>query len=216
MSDFDLSRFQQLPVMGIVRGVTQDSLDGTLNALIDGGLRHVEITLNTENALGLIETAAKKYSTSVCIGAGTVLNLGQAKRAVEAGANFIVAPTLNEEVAAYCRENAVAYFPGALTPSEIENAANAGAVMVKVFPAQQMGAEYFKVVKGPLENIKLLAVGGVNHKNVSDYLAAGADGVALGGSIISISRMENKEFSAVRNDVEEFLLAMNNFYSKMR
>lgn len=201
--------------MGILRGVTEDSLTGVLDAMIAGGLRFAEVTLNTPNAPRLIEQADKLYSSSMCLGAGTVLSIDDARIAADSGAQFIVAPTLNEEVAAFCKEQNLAYFPGALTPTEIEKAWNAGAVMVKVFPASQMGPNYFKIIKGPFQDIRLMAVGGINPENVSDYLSAGADAVALGGSILSPSRMREKSFSLIQNEIEVFLLALRSFYSKI-
>jgi 2-dehydro-3-deoxyphosphogluconate aldolase/(4S)-4-hydroxy-2-oxoglutarate aldolase len=211
--NFDLDRFQEEPALGIIRGVKEESLEGVLEAMISGGLLFAEVTLNTPNASSLIEKAAKLYSDSICLGAGTVLSLADAQMAAESGAQFIVSPTLNEEVAVFCKANNLAYFPGALTPTEIEKAWHAGATMVKVFPASQMGSSYFRTIKGPFQNIPLMAVGGINSKNISDYLSAGADAVALGGSIISLSRMKEKKYSLIQKDIEVFLLAVRKFYS---
>jgi 2-dehydro-3-deoxyphosphogluconate aldolase / (4S)-4-hydroxy-2-oxoglutarate aldolase len=211
--NFDLDRFQEEPALGIIRGVKEESLEGVLEAMISGGLLFAEVTLNTPNASSLIEKAAKLYSDSICLGAGTVLSLADAQMAAESGAQFIVSPTLNEEVAVFCKANNLAYFPGALTPTEIEKAWHAGATMVKVFPASQMGSSYFRTIKGPFQNIPLMAVGGINPKNISDYLSAGADAVALGGSIISLSRMKEKKYSLIQKDIEVFLLAVRKFYS---
>lgn len=212
---FDLARFQEEPVLGILRGVTEESLNGVLSAVISGGLRFVEVTLNTPSALSLIETAVKTFSDSLCIGAGTVLSLTDAENAAKAGAQFIVGPTLNEDVAEFCQQQGLAYFPGALTPSEIEKAWNAGATMVKVFPASQMGPGYFSAIKGPFENIRLMAVGGVGPGNISDYFLAGVDAVALGGSILSPSRMREKNFSIIQKEIEGFLLAVRKIYSNI-
>ena len=213
--NFDIVRFQKEPVLGILRGITEESFAGVMSALISAGLRFVEVTLNTPNALSLIEKGSKSFSSSLCIGAGTVLSLEDAQKAVTAGAQFIVAPTLNEDVAEFCKRQNLAYFPGALTPTEIEKAWNAGATMVKVFPASQMGPGYFSVIKGPFEKIRLMAVGGIGPNNISDYFSAGADAVALGGSILSPSRMRNKEFPLIQKEIEVFLLAVRKFYSSI-
>jgi len=212
---FDLAQFQEEPVLGIIRGVTEETLYEVLSTVISAGLRFVEVTLNTPNAPRLIEEASKSFSNSLCIGAGTVTSCADAQSAVNAGAQFIVAPTLNEDVAEFCKQQGLAYFPGALTPTEIEKAWNAGATMVKVFPASQMGPEYFRVIKGPFEKVLLMAVGGIGPRNISDYLSAGADAVALGGSILSPSRMRNKEFTLIKKEIEVFLLAVRNFYSNI-
>ena len=212
---FDLSSFQKEPVVGIIRGVAEENLSDVMSTVISAGLRFVEVTLNTPNALHLIQKASKIFSNQICIGAGTVVTLAEAQLAVNSGAQFIVSPTLNVEVAEFCRQKSLAYFPGALTPTEIEKAWNAGATMVKVFPASHMGPEYFRVIKGPFEKIRLMAVGGVGPKNISDYLSSGADAVALGGSILSPARMRNKEFSLIKKEIEVFLLAVRKFYSNI-
>jgi 2-dehydro-3-deoxyphosphogluconate aldolase/(4S)-4-hydroxy-2-oxoglutarate aldolase len=201
--------------MGILRGVTEDSLDGVLETAISAGLKFLEITWNTPRADFLLYKAVQKYSDQISLGAGTIRSVEDAQKALDSGARFLVSPGLNENVAAYCRDKNIAYFPGALTPTEIENAWNLGAVMVKVFPSSQFGPEYFKLLKGPLQDVKLMAVGGVGAGNVLQYLQSGADAVALGGSIFSVKRMENKEFLAIRKDIEEFLLAVRSFYSKI-
>ena len=215
MTGFDLALFEKVPVLGIIRGIDENSLPSVLEAAFLGGLRFLEITLNTTGAYLLIKKAVEQYP-KFCIGAGTVLSTKAAMKAVEAGAKFIVSPNLNEKLAEYCDKAKLAYFPGALTPTEIEKAWSLGATMVKVFPASQMGPNYFKILKGPYEHIKLLAVGGVCSYNVSDYLSAGASAVALGGSIFTLKRMANQECFSIQKDIEEFMLAVNKNYSNIR
>ena len=210
---FNLSRFKDSPVLGIIRGVPKDSIQGVLDACVAGGLKFVELTLNTERALSLIESASQQFSEDLCVGAGTVLSLTDVKLAVNAGAQFIVAPTLNIDVATYCVENEIAYFPGALTPSEIEKAWEAGATMVKVFPASQMGASYFDTVRGPFNELLLMAVGGVDSTNAVEYLKAGASAVAIGGSVFTISRMKNKEFGSIETAITDFVSTVETFHS---
>jgi 2-dehydro-3-deoxyphosphogluconate aldolase / (4S)-4-hydroxy-2-oxoglutarate aldolase len=211
---FDLQRFKLAPVIGILRGVKEESLWGVAEASIFGGLRFLEITLNTQDSFHLIKKATEQHS-ELSIGAGTVLCKEDAKKAFDSGAQFIVAPDFEEEVAAFCAENKLAYFPGALTPTEIQRAWKSGATMVKVFPASQMGPDYFKQVKGPFNKVKLMAVGGVNPGNIKKYLGAGADAVALGSSIYSVERMENGRFADIQKDIEEFMFEVKSFYSKI-
>lgn len=214
--EFDLSRFEREPVLGIIRGVTMESLSGVMEAAISAGLRFLEITLNTPSALRLIEVSVRDYSDSLCIGAGTVLSAADAKNAVSAGARFLVSPSVIDEVSACCRENSWAYFPGALTPTEVERAWKGGAVMVKVFPASQMGPEYFNLLRGPFPNIPLIAVGGIDPQNLVNYFQEGASAVALGGSVFSEERMRKKQFHLIQKDIEDFLLAVRAFYSKIQ
>ena len=211
---FDLHRFELAPVIGILRGVKEESFQGVAEASIAGGLRFLEITLNTADSLHLIKKATEQF-IDLTVGAGTVLSVEEAKKAFDSGAKFIVAPDFEEEVAAFCVENKLAYFPGALTPTEIQRAWKSGATMVKVFPASQMGPEYFKQIKGPFDKIKLIAVGGVKPGNIKKYLGAGADAVALGGSIYSVERMENGRFSEIQKDIEKFMFEVKTFYSRI-
>ena len=217
MSDpsFDLVQFGKQPVLGIIRGAPLGSAPGVMQACISAGLQHLEFTLNSKEALSCIEEGAREFSEMLCVGAGTVLSVADAERAANAGAKFIVAPTLNEDVAAYCRERNLPYFPGALTPTEIEKAWNCGATMVKVFPANQMGPEYFSTIRGPFNEVRLMAVGGVGPNNVHSYLGAGASAVALGGSVFSPERMKNKEFDIIQKEISTFLYAVKTFYTRI-
>ena len=214
-SDFDLSRFKEASILGIIRGASPGSVQGILDACISGGLKFVELTLNSERALPSIELASKEFSGGLCIGAGTVLSLSDTIQAVNAGAQFIVSPTLNIDVASYCGEKGLAYFPGALTPTEIEKSWNAGATMVKVFPASQMGPDYFKTVRGPFDKLLLMAVGGIKVSDAAKYLQAGASAVAIGGSVFTPSRIKNKEFGAIKEDITKFIMAIKLYYSSM-
>ena len=211
---FNLSRFNESPVLGIIRGAPKGSIQGVLDACVAGGLKFVELTLNTEKALSLIESASQQFSEDLCVGAGTVLSLTDAKQAVSAGAQFIVSPTLNIDVATYCLKKGLAYFPGALTPTEIEKSWGAGAAMVKVFPASQMGANYFSTIRGPFNELLLMAVGGVNVSNAVEYLQAGASAVAIGGSLFTVSRMKNREFDSIKTEVKDLVSTVKTFCSK--
>ena len=211
---FNLSRFNESPVLGIIRGVPKDSIQGVLEACVSGGLKFVELTLNTENAFPLIESVSQQFSEEICVGAGTVLSLRDVKQAENAGARFIVSPTLNIDVATYCLKKGLAYFPGALTPTEIEKSWGAGAAMVKVFPASQMGANYFSTIRGPFNELLLMAVGGVNASNAVEYLQAGASAVAIGGSLFTVSRMKNREFDSIKTEITDLVSTVKTFCSK--
>ena len=210
-STFDLKHFKESSVLGIIRGAEVCSISGLLNACVLGGLKYIEFTLNSEESLPCIEFASKEF-TGLCVGAGTVLSLSDVAQAKSVGAKFIVSPTSNEDVALYCNDNELAYFPGALTPTEIEKSWNAGATMVKVFPAGGMGPDYISSIVGPFQDIQLLAVGGIKAYNVSEYLQAGASAVAIGGSIFSPSRIKNMEFDYIKEDILKFLFAVKSYY----
>ena len=211
---FDLDCFESIPVLGIIRGVKLDCLHGVVEASLAGGLSFLEITQNTPDYINFIKIINNEYP-QVVVGAGTVLSLVDAQKALDAGAKFLVAPDFNEQVARFCIDKKLTYFPGALTPTEIQKAWISGATMVKIFPASQMGPNYFKQIKGPYNKIKLMAVGGVNTNNIKDYLSSGADAVALGGSIYSLKRMENRLFSEIQNDIKDFMFEVKSFYAKI-
>jgi len=216
LSDFNLEVFQEEPVLGILRGVSEDALLDVVSVAVEAGLKFIEITFNTPGAPVLIEKAVNGFSDSLVVGAGTVLSCKDAETALSAGAKFIVSPTLNSQVAEFCRENHLAYFPGAYTPTEIESAWNAGAAMVKVFPASHLGPAYFRELKGPFNHIHLMAVGGVRPENIGEFFEAGASAIAVGASVFSMARMENRQFAGIQKDLREILLAVRQFYTRLK
>lgn len=203
----DLSRFRQLPLMGILRGGDLSIVEPLVATLVTAGLETLEITMNTPNAPAMIRHAVEAAGDAMMIGAGTVLDRAGLDAALGAGAGFVVSPVLVPEVAAQCRRRGVAHFPGALTPQEIFAAASAGAAMVKVFPASVFGPAYFREVRGPFDSIELLACGGVRVANCADYFAAGAAAVAFGGSVFAPSRLAEGGLPAIGRDVADLVAA---------
>jgi len=206
----NIENFEQLPILGILRGISKKHLNTLIETIIESGLKTIEITLNTENALELIKTAKKISKGNLSIGAGTVLTEKAANDAIKSGAEFIVTPGLIDKVTKYCNHNKIPFFPGALTPTEVYNAWNEGATMVKVFPASIFGPEYFKELKGPFNNIELMAVGGITSKNCSDYFKNGADAAAFGSSIFKLERLEKKQFQQIKKDIIDFISSAKN------
>ncbi|MFA5928423.1 MAG: bifunctional 4-hydroxy-2-oxoglutarate aldolase/2-dehydro-3-deoxy-phosphogluconate aldolase, partial [Candidatus Margulisiibacteriota bacterium] len=179
----DLACFESLPIIGIIRSSSPEQVEGAVEAALSAGLQHIEITLNTPSALELIKTIKSRNFPGLTLGAGTVLSRQEAISAIEAGAEFIVSPIADQAMIAYCRHKSTPVFPGALTPAEIQQAWTSGANMVKVFPSASLGgAQYFKYLKGPFAEIKLLACGGVTPENMAEYFTAGASAIAIGNS----------------------------------
>ena len=201
----DIAKFKKLPIMGIVRGIEEDSIEALIEAVISAGLETIEITMNTRDAGKLIERAVKSARSRLMIGAGTVLNLESLKSALDSGATFIVMPTVVDEVMSYCVEKVIPVFPGALTPGEIYRAWNAGATMVKVFPSGVFGPAYFGEIKGPFENIELLACGGVTAENISAYFSNGAAAVSFGASIFKREWLAEKEFERIAAEIRKLV-----------
>ena len=187
--------------MGILRGITTAQLAPTLESAISGGLEALEITMNTPGAAELIARARAIAGGELAIGAGTVLSRESLDTALAAGASFIVMPTLVPDVVGECVRRDVPVFPGALTPQEIHTAWQAGAAMVKVFPSKFFGPEYFREVKGPFDDVLLLACGGVSAANLAEFATCGADAYAFGGSVFNVAWIEAGEFEKVEKSV---------------
>ncbi len=191
-------------ILGIIRGATVQNVLPVIEATLSGGIKDIELTLNSPDALEQIRIVAKKYK----IGAGTVLNKTEAEQAVKAGASFIVSPIADEETIIFCVKHGIPIYPGALTPSEVFRAWELGATMVKVFPVKSVGGpDYIKELKGPFNNIKLLACGGVRSDNIREYFKAGAEAVAVGSSIFSKELMDAGKYSEIEKRVKELVAA---------
>lgn len=201
----NLKRFVKKPVMGILRGISESDVEPIVEAVVAAGLETIEITMNTPHAASLIKKAQKVSGGRLSIGAGTVLGMDDLRAALRAGATFIVTPVLVPDVTAYCVKNEIPIFPGALTPTEIYAAWNAGAAMVKVFPSGFFGPEYFKEIKGPFADIKLLACGGVRPDNMKEYFKAGADAISFGASVFRKDLLDKKDYTAITGLVRRFI-----------
>ncbi len=197
--------FEELPLLGILRGISAQDVSPLAEVIFESGLKAVEITMNTLNAPELIQQMRNILDKKVLVGAGTVLTIEQMYAALNAGAEFIVMPTLQTEVVEYCAKNNIPVFPGALTPQEIYDAWNAGAYMVKVFPAKFFGPSYFKEIKGPFNDIKLLACGGVSAGNMSEFFDCGADGVAFGGSVFDLKKLGSGDIDLISQNLKKMV-----------
>lgn len=201
----DIARFKKLPILGILRSSGDVPIEGLVETIISSGLETLEIAMNSGSAASLIRRAVKAADGRLAIGAGTVITMDILKDALDAGATFIVMPTLIKDVTEYCAKNAIPVFPGAFSPQEIYNAWEAGATMVKVFPASVLGPSYIKEVKAPFKNIELLACGGVNSKNIKEYFASGASAVAFGGSIFQKEWLDRKDFANIGRSIKTLI-----------
>ena len=201
----DLAKFRQRPLLGILRGIAPAELDPLFETIARSGLQAVEITMNTHGAAGLIRSAAKRYGKSLMIGAGTVLNMQDLQLALKSGATFIVSPVVVPSVVRYCARYKIPVFPGALTPQEIHQAWEAGATMVKVFPAGCFGPDYFKEIKGPFSQIELLACSGVTPGNMKDYFENGASAIAVGSSVFRKEWIAARKYPFIFRKLQSYL-----------
>lgn len=200
----DMAVFRKKPILGILRGVEIDIIEPLIEAVISGGLGTLEITMNTARAPEIIKKARQVCGGRLCLGAGTVLSMKDLKSALDSGASFIVMPVLNKNIAEYCVKNKIPVFPGALTPQEIYQAYEAGASMVKVFPAKFFGPEYFREIRGPFKNIELLACGGVTSENMYEYFSCGANAVSFGASVFKKDWLLKRDFKSITRAIEMF------------
>lgn len=180
-----LQRIRQTGVIAIMRARSSEQLLAAADAIQAGGVEVIEVTMNTPNALNIISEARRRYGSDVLFGAGTVLDTETARAALLAGADFIVMPTLNLNVLAMARRYSAPVIPGCFSPTEIMTAWEAGADMIKIFPANIGGPDLIKTLLGPLSQVELIPVGGVNLDTAADFIRSGAAALGVGSSLIN-------------------------------
>ncbi|MDD2957752.1 MAG: bifunctional 4-hydroxy-2-oxoglutarate aldolase/2-dehydro-3-deoxy-phosphogluconate aldolase [Lachnospiraceae bacterium] len=201
-------------LIAIVRGMEPDACLELGKALYAGGIDMIEVTFNQKSTNHFADTTKaisilkEQMGDKVMVGAGTVLSAEQVDLAKAAGAGYIITPSTDPAVIRYAKQQGLVAMPGAFTPSEIVEAYQAGADFVKVFPAGNMGASYIKAVKAPLSHIRLLAVGGVNEKNVAEFLRAGAVGAGVGGNLVNREWIAAGEFGRITELAREYVRAV--------
>jgi 2-dehydro-3-deoxyphosphogluconate aldolase/(4S)-4-hydroxy-2-oxoglutarate aldolase len=176
-----LNTILQHQIVAILRGFKKDDVPNIAEALYGGGIRLVEVTLNSADALQLIRTLSIKYENKLQIGAGTVLTVKDARKAIDAGAKFLISPITDTEVIKTAVDNAVVSIPGAFTPSEIYTGYEYGADLIKIFPSQS--PEYIKSILAPLSKIPVMPTGGIGLENIKAYKIAGASAYGIGSSL---------------------------------
>lgn len=190
-------------IISIIRGVSSRDIVQAVAALQRGGVRFVEVTYRpgdaaaSQDTLKSIALLKETFQAPMHIGAGTVLSVEQVDAAAQAGAEFIISPNTNTDVIRRTKELGLVSLPGAYTPTEAETAWEAGADIVKIFPANSLGPAYFKAVKASLSQLRLSAVGGVSEDNIKDFLAAGVDSFGIGSNLVSAARVQRGAFDEI-------------------
>lgn len=198
MSRADIVReIEQTGVVAVIRMKEADKLRAVIDALIEGGVRALELTMTVPGAVGLIEQLSRDLPGEFQLGAGTVLDPETARQVILAGAKYIVSPVLNLDIITLCHRYDVAAMPGCFTPTEILTAWQHGADVVKVFPATALGPQFFKDVRGPLPQVTMMPTGGVTMSNAGEWIKAGAVAIGVGTALVDTKAVAAGDFKQI-------------------
>jgi len=199
-----LSRIVDSGVVAVLRGVPADQLIEIAAALHDGGVSAIEVTADTPDVADLIGEVTGSFDDEVVVGTGTVLDSETARTTLLAGAEFVVSPSLHEDVIETCNRYGAVSAPGVMTPTEAVRGYEAGADFVKVFPAKTVGPDHIGAMKGPLGQIPMMPTGGVDPDNAADYIDAGAFAVGAGGALVDYDAAARGEYETITETAREF------------
>jgi 2-dehydro-3-deoxyphosphogluconate aldolase/(4S)-4-hydroxy-2-oxoglutarate aldolase len=201
-----IQTIRDIGIIPVVRAQSSDEAMKAIDAIREGGISILEITMTVPGAVGVIEEVSKRYGSDAVVGAGTVLDGETARACILAGARFVVSPSLNLETIEVCRRYGIAVMPGALTPTEVVQAWSAGADFVKVFPAGAVGgASYIKSLKAPLPQIELVPTGGVSLKTAADFIKAGASALGVGADLVDVKALREGQSQVITERAREFV-----------
>ena len=205
-----LQRIHDTGLIPVVRAESAELAIKAVEAIKAGGVHVLEVTMTVPGAIGVIEQLTTMFGGDSLIGAGTVLDPETADKCIQAGAQFIVSPALNKDTIAFCRKNEVAVFTGALTPTEVVKAWEAGADAVKIFPASAVGgASYLKSLKAPLPQVELIPTGGVSLATAADFIAAGAFALGVGADLVNLKAIRSGDTEKVTQAAKAYLAAVS-------
>ena len=206
-----IAMIEKEKIIAIVRGIEADKCMKVADALYEGGIRLMEVTFNAKDpssfgvTTGCIQAISEKYEGRMLVGAGTVLTTEQVEMTAKAGGRYIISPNVDVDVIRRTVELGMVSIPGAMTPTEVIVAHNAGAGFVKVFPAGNLGTGYIKAIKAPISHVKLMAVGGINAENFGDFLKAGTVGAGIGGNLANKQWIDAGEFNKITETARELV-----------
>ena len=189
-------------VLAVVRLPESADAAPVTEALLQGGVSAIEITLSTPNTYEVIEEISSKFADDALVGIGSVTNIDQAEQAIKAGAKYVVCPVFKPEIIAFTKELGVPTVPGCFTPTEIQTAYEAGAEVIKVFPADRLGMSYFKSIKAPLPHLNLIPTGGVSLTNAGEWIQKGAFAVGIGSALMDKTAIETKNFNILTDNAK--------------
>ncbi len=204
----DLQRVLNGGIVAIIRASSGEQLVNVARALCEGGIDIIEVTFTTPGVVEVISAVRKELGNRILLGAGTVLDPETARVAILAGAEFLVSPCVNLDIIKLGLRYDKLVMPGAYTPTEVITAWEAGADIVKLFPADIGGAAYLKALKGPLPQVRLMPTGGVNRETLRDFVKAGACAVGIGGQLVENEAVERGDFARIRQLASEYVQLM--------
>jgi 2-dehydro-3-deoxyphosphogluconate aldolase / (4S)-4-hydroxy-2-oxoglutarate aldolase len=201
-----MTRIRDVGIVPVIRAESADEAARVIDAIRAGGVSVLEITMTVPGAVGLIAEVARRVGNDAVVGAGTVLDAETARAVILAGARFVVSPALDLATIACCRRYGVPVAPGALTPTEVVAAWQAGADIVKVFPANAVGgASYIKALKAPLPQIELCPTGGVSLETAADFIKAGASALGVGNDLVDLKALRAGQAQAITEKAKRFV-----------
>jgi 2-dehydro-3-deoxyphosphogluconate aldolase/(4S)-4-hydroxy-2-oxoglutarate aldolase len=195
-------------IVAVIRIKEPQRLQGVVDAISEGGITAMEVTMTVPGAIELIAGLAPRMPPGFLLGAGTVTDAETAKRVIDAGAQFIVSPVFRRPVLAVCRERGVPSMPGCFSPTEILDAWEDGADIVKVFPASVLGPAFFRDLRGPLPHVKVMPTGGVTLDNAGEWLKAGAVAVGVGSALLDAKAVAAGDYATLRANAERIVASV--------
>ncbi|WP_226022723.1 bifunctional 4-hydroxy-2-oxoglutarate aldolase/2-dehydro-3-deoxy-phosphogluconate aldolase [Halomicrobium salinisoli] len=202
-------RIVESGVTAVLRGIDEDDIVPAATAIHEGGVTALEVTADGKRASEKIAAIDRELAdTDAVVGAGTVMDAAAARNVIEAGAQFVLAPNLNEDVIEVCNRAGVLCVPGVMTPTEADRAMAAGADMLKMFPASTVGPDHIGAIQGPLGDVPIMPTGGVDTDNVADYFEAGAVAVGAGSALVDYDAIEREDWDGVRESAAAFVAAV--------
>jgi 2-dehydro-3-deoxyphosphogluconate aldolase / (4S)-4-hydroxy-2-oxoglutarate aldolase len=212
-----IQRIQEIGIIPVVRASSVDEANHAVEAICAGGIPVVEITMTVPNAISVIKDVVQKRGKDVLIGAGTVTNADQAEACVAAGAQFLVSPGLSFGMLDVAKRHAILAIPGALTPTELMNAQEHGARLLKIFPCGNVGGpKYLKSLKGPFPKAALIPTGGVNAANAADFIAAGAFALGVGADLVDAAALREGNLQKITAAARELVNAVSSAREALR
>jgi 2-dehydro-3-deoxyphosphogluconate aldolase / (4S)-4-hydroxy-2-oxoglutarate aldolase len=202
------AEIERLGIVAVIRMKDPAKLRAVFDALADGGVKAIEVTMTVPGAIELIRQLAASLPAGILLGAGTVVDAATARAVIDAGARFIVSPVFRREVVHTCLERDIVAAPGCFSPTEILDAHDMGADVVKVFPATALGPQYIKDLRAPMPQLKLMPTGGVTLDNAGDWIRAGAVAVGVGSALLDTKAVDEGRLDVIANNARRIVASV--------